>query len=349
MNNVKYVPILKCKRGEQEALKTLDPLIASMVLPLLEIPHSSAVENATTSKNQSHSDFINTFWSDKPFYFYFLPEWYSEGDSVDIETFSDFAMQTILPLCSNNYAIPVFDLSCTMGIHDWGAFSSRRLAIRLRNNEFGAVEDTLNLLFSDGVLNRNNVDLIFDLQYVSADDLFAKKAVLKAALADLDDAEEFHSIIIAAVSFPKSSKLTSAESREIYRSKRIETELYAEARKLSKRFGFNYVYADYGPTDIEDITFVVGMSPNFKIKYTSFDDYLYIKGVSLKRGGLDIENVRNLARLLVDSADYSGANYSWGDQKIFDIATGSTRTAGNLTSWVSYAMSHHITFIARQV
>lgn len=349
MNITKYVPILKCKRGEQDALKTLDSSVANIILPLLEIPHSSAVENATTIRNQSFSEFINTFWRDKPFYFYFLPEWYSEGDAVDIETFSEFAIQTILPFCSNGYAIPVFDLSCTIGIRDWSVFANRRVAIRLRNNEFGAVEDTLNFLFLEGVLERKNVDLILDLQYVSADDLFAKKAVLKAALADLDGAEEFHSIVIAAVSFPKSSKLASVESREIYRSKRIETELYAEARKLSKRFRFNYVYGDYGPTDIEDITFVVGMTPNFKIKYTSFDNYLYIKGVSLKKGGLDFENVQKLARLLVDSEDYSGENYSWGDKKISDIATGLTHTAGNLTSWVSYAMSHHITFIARQV
>lgn len=347
MNTAKYVPVLKCKRGEQEALKTLNPSVANIILPLLEIPHSSAVQNAT--KNQSHSEFINSFWSNRPFYFYFLPEWYSEGDSVDIETFSDFVIQTILPLCSNSYAIPVFDLSCPMEIRDWNLFSNRQVAIRLRNNEFGAVEDTLNPLFSEGTLERKNVDLILDLQYVSADDLFAKKAVLKAALADLDYAEEFHSIVIAAVSFPKSSKLTSVESREIYRSKRIETELYAEARKLSKRFNFNYVYADYGPTDIEDFVFVVGMTPNFKIKYTSFEDYLYIKGISLKKGGLDIGNVQKLAKLLVDSEDYSGEDYSWGDKKIFDIANGLTRTAGNLTSWVSYAMSHHITFIARQV
>lgn len=74
------------------------------------------------------------------------------------------------------------------------------------------------------------------------------------------------------------------ESKKIYRFKWIEMEIYSTALKLAECFNFNYFYSVYDPSDIEENAFAVGMSPNFKIKYIVFEDYLYIKVVQIKKG-----------------------------------------------------------------
>lgn len=334
-----YVPIVKCKMGEQKALLNLDDQVKDNIIPLIEIPLFS---QAMTKKGTTVEGLISSFWDKRNYFFYFMPDWYS-----DLDDFNDFIEEKVKPLCHDSCAIPVIDLSLVDFIKDWSDISQNGVAIRLRNNDFGDIEEILNPLFDETTLTRNQIHLIFDLQYVGENDLFSKISVLKAAFSDLDKASEFRSIVISSVSFPK--QLPSMESKKIYRFKRVETEIFAMALKLSERFNFNYVYSDYGPSDIEENIFVVGMSPNFKIKYTAFDDYLYIKGIPVKKGGLDLGNVRELAKILVECSDFSGEDYSWGDKNIFNIALGASASSGNLTTWVSYSMNHHITFITRQI
>lgn len=335
--NSNYVPILKWKRGEQQALKNLSEVVKSHICPLFEI---------SNAKKELFFDVLQDVWPNRGYYFYFTPECYE----YDVEAFPQFAAETFPQFCNNGFGIPVIDLSYTDFIDNWNPFSQNGVALRLRNNEFGAIENTLNGLFDNGLLSRDTTDIIMDLQLVSENDLFAKTAVLKAAFSDLDSPSAFRSIIISSSSF-KVIPENVPEIKRIYRFKRTETEIFSTSSKLSKqnRFNFHYVYSDYGPTDIEDTQFVIGMSPNFKIKYTGFEDYLYIKGISLKKGGLDIANVRELANLLITDRDYSGSDFSWGDQKIYDIATGHGTSPGNLTTWVSYAMNHHMTFIISQI
>lgn len=332
----KYVPILKCKMGEQKALVNLDEDVKVCIKPLIEIPHSSS-----TTKRPIE-EIINSFWSERDYYFYYMVDWYAEYEDINC-----FISENYTTLCESGYATPVVDLMMIPLISDWGIFEKNGIAIRLRNNEFGYIEDILNSLFSNGKIAREQVDLILDLQYVSAEDLFSSTAVLKAAFSDLDKASEYNSIIIASASFPK--HISQIESRKIYRFKRVENDIFGLSLKLANRFNFNYLYSDYGPSDVDANEFVVGMSPNFKIKYTTFDDYLYLKGIPIKRGGLDISNVRELAKILIQSKDYCGENYSWGDKNIYDIANALSVNPGNLTTWVSYAMNHHITFIVNQI
>lgn len=333
-----YVPILKCKKGEQSALLNLADDIKDKIIPLIEIPYSSA----TTKK--PIPELIDSFWAERKFFLYFLSEWYDNS----LEELQELIDNEIIPVVQNNkYAIPVFDLSAFSAISEIDKLLQNGVAIRLRDNEFGQIEDMLNPLFDNNVLDRENTDLILDLEYVSEKDLFSKTAVLKTVFSDLDAAAEFRSIIISCVSFPKS--ISDLEVGQIYRFKRTEVDIFTLALKLEKRYGFKYFYSDYGPTDNEDVAFVIGMSPNFKIKYTTFEDFLCIKGLSLKKGGLDIGNVQQLASILVNSSDFSGVNYSWGDEKIYLLANKQYNSPGNLTTWVSYAMNHHITFITHQI
>jgi len=105
------------------------------------------------------------------------------------------------------------------------------------------------------------------------------------------------------------------------------------------------VYADYGPMNLSEVTFFPYMVPNFKIKYSTSDKYLVVKGLSLKKGGLELANVATSCRLLVEHPQFSGENFSYGDNIIATIANGTNTKSGNLTNWVAYSFNHHITLI----
>lgn len=66
--------------------------------------------------------------------------------------------------------------------------------------------------------------------------------------------------------------------------KRHEVSIHKISLDLESKFGFNYVYADYGSMNLNETTFAPYMVPNFKIKYSTADKYLVVKGLSLKKG-----------------------------------------------------------------
>ena len=72
---------------------------------------------------------------------------------------------------------------------------------------------------------------------------------------------------------------------------------------------------------------------------------IIIKGLSLKKGGLELANVATSCRLLVEHPQFSGENFSYGDNIIATIANGTNTKSGNLTNWVAYSFNHHITLI----
>ncbi len=335
-----YVPILKCKAGEQKALLNLQDDFKDKIKPLFEIPLPSASQK---KKKKPISDLIDSFWFGHSFYFYFMSAWYND----EPEALSDFLEQEAPALIIDGLGTPVIDLSSIEYINDWKTLSSNGVAIRIRNNEFEKINDMLNPLFASNTISRNHTDLILDLQYISPNDLFIKSTVLKSVCAEITNIHEYHSIIIASSSFPKA--VQSWERHQVYSSERLENKLHTLAKQISSEHNFHYIFSDYGTTDIEEITFVPGMSVNFKIKYTTPTSYLYIKSYSTKMGGLDIRNVRNCIQLLIDSGEFAGATYSWADNMLYNIAEGISNSPGNSTTWVSYSTNHHISLIENTI
>lgn len=332
---MKYVPILKFRAGEQQAIKNLDEAISDQICPLFEIHKPKDGVNL--------SEQIAACWYDRPFFFYPTPDWYEEYE--DINEWVNIPDGDFCNICKNQSATPVLDLSMLDAISDWAFLPQQGVAIRIRNNEFAEVENMLNPVFSSSPLKRATTDLILDLQYAYQSDLFAKESVLKGTLPYIDGIGEYRSIIISSCSFPK--ELPQMEVNRIYPFPRTESQIHAKALDLTNRFHFTYVYSDYGCTNLEEIQFEKWMSPNFKIKYSTNDEYLFIKGLPTKHGGLDVARISTLCSTLVNSGKFCGDGFSWADTCIYQLATGTAKNGGNLTTWVSYSMNHHMTLICR--
>ena len=332
-----YVPIIKWKKGERKALSMLSSGVKKQIVPFFDIPVS-------TKSLQDICNDIKEDWKNEKFFFYLEPEWYDE-EADDYETAAYSFFKSFFNTLNNPQAIPVFDLTNIHAIRNWPNDYTQEYAIIIREKEMSLVSDELNTILEKK--NKSVIYIIIDLKYVDEDSIYSKQAALKAVLLDLDNPDAFKSIIVASNSFPSDVAKTEIDQVALFR--RYELIIDETSRKLSKKLNFNYVFSDYGPTDLADIPFVLGMSPNFKIKYTAMDQYCYLKGKSVKRGGLDIDNVRLSSKILVSSSFYQGPNFSWADGEIFKIASGNKNNPGNLTTWVSYNFNHHISYIVFQL
>lgn len=338
----KYVPILRWKSGEKNCLENLSPNVFGNIIPFIEVspPSDSNNEEAAEKKFLKLTNSFNTRWGNKPFYLYLTEDWYNGIDSTDQvhEIYKNFYLTVNHP-----QAIPSFDVTDEINISNLSDFTNiDKICLRITVNDFEFLSDILDKYNRNSWIIPQNTDLLIDLKYIDSE-IYPKKAALTTVLSDITNISDYRSIIIASCSFPKD--VSTLQSNLVNEFTRYEVAVHDIALKLQKAFSFNYVYSDYGPINLNDTPFVIGMVPNFKIKYSSLDKYLVVKGLSLKKGGLDLINVAACCKLLISHPQFSGAAFSYGDKIIADTANGKNAKGGNLTNWVGYSFNHYITLI----
>lgn len=338
----KYVPILRWKSGEKNCLEKLAPDVADKIIPFIEIftPSDSNNEEAAKKKFMKLINSFNTSWTDRPFYLYLTEDWYNGIDSPNQihEIYRNFYLAVNHPK-----AIPSFDVMDEINICNLSYFTNiDRICLRVTVNDFEFLKSTLDKYTKNSWIIPQNTDLLIDLKYIDSE-IYPKKAALTTVLSDITNISKYRSIIIASCSFPKD--VSTLQSNLVNEFTRYEVAIHNIALNLQKTFLFNYVYSDYGPINLNDMMFVIGMTPNFKIKYSTLDKYLVVKGLSLKKGGLDLINVAACCKQLISHPQYLGPTFSYGDKIISDTANGKNIKSGNLTNWVGYSFNHHITLI----
>ncbi len=330
---MKYTPILRWKKGEQDAITCLEEEIKDSIMPLFIIAQGEKISSQFMNK-------IENGWYDREYYFQLNESWYSEIDS-ESDYYSIF--QKFYDSLDKDYAIPVFNLSEINVISGYVDNFKHGLCIRVQNNEYGLVETVLNDFAK--TYGQKNIDLLLDLQHIKFDDLYEKASLIKATTMDIENVAGYRKVIVASASFPK--EISNADNYTIYRFQRIERLIHERMVSIAEKMHFNYVYSDYVLSDLIEVEFAPWISPNFKIRYTCEDSYYYIKGKSLKNGGLDYSEVQRCCQIIIGKSFYCGENYSWGDGVINDIAHRIALGSGNLTNWVSYTYNHHMTLIAK--
>lgn len=338
----KYVPILKWKSGEQNCLKNLSPAISDAIIPFIEVstPSDSNTDEAAEKKYSKLIHSFNTIWNDKPLYLYLTEDWYNELD--DVNQIPEI-YRTFFENIDHPQAIPAFDLTDEINISNAFKLSNENgICIRITVDNFEFLNNILEKYIENSWITPGKTDLLIDLKYVDSE-IYPKKAALTTVLTDINNLSTYRNVIIASCSFPKD--VSNLQSNIVNEFPRHEATIHNISQKLQQTLSFNYVYADYGPANLYDTPFIPGMIPNFKIKYSTPDKYLVVKGFSIKKGGLDLINVVACCKLLMTHPQYSGATFSYGDQIISNTANGTNTKSGNLTSWVGYSFNHHITLI----
>jgi hypothetical protein len=188
-------------------------------------------------------------------------------------------------------------------------------------------------------------DLVLDLEDLGPE---AGRAALvaRSIFSMIPRKNEWRRIVLAAASFPED--LSDVDAATITTLHRCEWDLW---KTLQKRPGLlprpDLIFGDYGiahPVTKELDPRTMRMSAS--IRYTTPKNWLVLKGRNVRQYGFD--QYFELAKALVERPEYSGSDFSWGDQYIFDCAAGITGP-GNATTWRKVGTNHHLTLVAKEI
>lgn len=327
--NPSYVPILKWKKGEQGALRELFTSVKNDIIPLIQI---------TPDFNESKLLSTIQSWENRPLYFDVLPECYEDDNEIFFR---------ILQKLNPDYTIPILSLDDNIDIiEEATSLSNLGFALRIVSANAEYVENTLEQITQN--FNPSYIDLILDIKHIDEENYNEKFIVLKSILLDIPNINNYRNIIVATSSFP--TTLTNVERYELATIERLDWSFWKKCvDKLNKKFNINLIYSDYTIDTPNYVAYIPGMSPLFKIRYTSDDNFIILKGQTIKKGGLDSDSVSDLCNTLVTSCYFKGSDFSWGDKYIYEHSNNSAKSYGNLTTWVKVGTNHHITFVIDQL
>ena len=181
-------------------------------------------------------------------------------------------------------------------------------------------------------------DLILDLGAPNFEPVDGFAKLMEAIIRELPHLGLWRTFTLIGTSFPQSMAEVKKSPTTIRRSEWLLYKmLIANLQKTKTRLP---VFGDYGinypSVDLVDWRKV---KPSAKIKYTADNSWFIVKGSNV----LDnkFEQYRDLCQTVIDSPHYSGAGFSHGDKYIADCARGIGKT-GNLTTWCMVGMNHHL-------
>jgi hypothetical protein len=207
-------------------------------------------------------------------------------------------------------------------------------ALRLRPSWFAALE-VEPLLHQFGV-DVAELDIIFDLQYVHS---VTPRLVdwVTEALDSLSQAGPFRSLSLLSGSVPPALRHTAQWEEPRYEEILWRAVVHRGARAV--RFG------DYGV--VHPLATLGFGSKHRTVKYTCAGHWLYIRHPISRAGDEAAARAfKAVCRDLIDSGDFYGPDFSWGDHEISAAAADRGRGLGSNVKPVAFATSHHLAYVA---
>jgi hypothetical protein len=352
-----YVPLLKGKTGEFDAIREMPLSKKATFTPLLDIPQM-AVESSEEPPS-SLDDYLERKVSR------LAKAWDCEDRPVLVDLFdTDPSARTnggkhplsrLFELLRDTavQAIPTTGLdrdpAYQDAIREIVGIDKRGACVRLLRDDLSsgfALSGTLSELLRNLNLQRDQTDLLLDFRKIDADEADDVAATAAKTINSVAGVTDWRSLIFSASSMPQSlgADVGSGTVGEI---ERIEYRVWAGlvARRLKRA----PIFGDYGIVHPE-LTYIDRKMVNASatIKYTLSKHWLIVRGRSLRQSPEGFNQFYRLSRTLAKMKDFMGASYSWGDEEIQKRAN-QKGTTGNLTTWISVATNHHLTFVASQV
>lgn len=207
-----YVPILKCKQGEKDALYTLSESVKDQVLPLLEVTPDVIAKGTFCG--------VDDFWKDRPFYLDVSPESWEELPDNDY--------LGLLGKCNKDQAIPVIKLAdndhlvASLIIDSPNGVGLRLYLEEILDEEF---EPIFSELISD--LDLSEIDLIIDAQFIDPAKINESSFLIRGAVDSIERIKEFRRVIFASNSFPRT---LDVERYEITTLPRVESRIFEKTK-----------------------------------------------------------------------------------------------------------------------
>jgi hypothetical protein len=350
-----YVPVLKGKLGEYNALSSLAEDVKAALTPMIEIPPIQwDFENEVPLKSiDAHLEKVvgqlKTSWGTaRPI---FLDLRLLQPDEKMIG-----GVHPILALAGEAKEegvlfVPVTGLrrnsGATQAVAAAAKLQGNGACIRLEGEDFRDIrvlETELSALVDALGTPPEETDLVLDLGAIGEAATTTALAVT-SMISDLPLVARWRTLTVASSSFPENlSGVSAASSLLAPRADWLAWRGVIDRATSLKRIPTFGDYAIAHP-DLSDVDpRIMRMSAN--LRYTTDENWLLLKGRDVRRHGFD--QFYALCKDLVARPEYCGASFSWGDKQISKCATGPLNP-GNATTWRKIGTSHHLTFVVRQI
>lgn len=350
-----YVPILLTRQGERHALRVTGEDVRENMTPLFVVHpiNRDPKTNALNTDPESHVDklvgqlvqdwgngsaFVDLRWVDSSF-----PT--SRGIHL-VEHFLRDAYQAglrLAPAISSDQS-PEYRRAATETANALGASICLRLSPEEWSDIGTPVGDgrVLGLLGETGQ-NVEDVHVVIDFQDQIPRTIAVALAAIRPVLRGFPEANRWASLTVAGTGMPVGTADVGANnSAELPRLEWLLWNALAETGHRRPSFGD---YAVQHPNPLSDFN-PLFMDSSAQLRYTIAREWFVARGRGVRRAGN--EQIRELAAQVVTHAQYSGPEYSWGDEWLDDCAANRV-SAGNQGVWRKVTTSHHLTFVARQV
>jgi len=359
----KYMPILKAKKGELEAIEALLPYphVLKEMLPVFEIPFLTKKQRLT-KKYSSISNPIEFFLDNKALNLSEKMKKYPMGIDISrwppnsvLESGEHILSHIIATL--NNNGCNVFPV---IGYDRWEdeeyattlqkmSASQNEFIIRLNSFAFeDLIEEepfyeTLDDILSSLSIMPEHCSIIIDFEDITKTSIVEMNEKVQETLNALNKYKfKFISIAGSSITSDINGMVPTHNSEGIVIRK--ELKVWKAFKKFQPEL--NFVFGDYGvvnPSVGEDI---IAPDANGKIRYTIDDSLYVVRGYSRATGKKGAQ-MQDLSKRLVSSPHYKGTRFSWGDKKINDCAQ--EEYIGSTTNWVSIDTTHHLTHVVVEV
>lgn len=357
-NHSHYVPCLRWKQGEYQAILRLSSTSKSNLTPLIEIPETRwDFEKQRTARTiDDHlapfPERIRSKWDGRPCFVdlaHVHPSSRMASGAHPMSFVFDHLRKMKCPYT------PVTGLARDQTYQ-------REIAADLVQNECGlclrvsveqaaktSVKTGIDSLLLEFEIAPENCDFILDLgappNFLPLDG-FCR--VVHAVVKRLPYLDKWRTFTLLGTSYPESiasihvgEELVPRYEWQLYRS--LIVSLHTEGLRLPA-FG-DYVIAHPKVMNLD----MRRVKPASKIRYTVDDAWYVVKGRNVREDRFGkFEQYRELSKRIVNSHHYCGSIFSWGDDYIFKCAQGIGKT-GNLTTWVQVDTNHHVEKVTRDV
>jgi hypothetical protein len=369
-NDRHYVPILKGKQGELDALKNTDPKLLKNFTPLVEVPPipDAYPEGEDPIQGKTIDKHIEDVGKKFTKLLAGLPSVFVDAYYVEVEDELKDGSSPVDAIFTSlrNGKVPFIPTIGLDRVEDYAdsvktalETDDRGCCLRIWEADLegiaklGAQVDSL--LAALGVTAKN-VDLLID---------FRSKVPPKAAFPFLIDSlpklNDWRTLTVASCSFPPD--MSGVGKNKIEEMEREEwlawLFLRGKQKSLSKRVP---TYADYGinhPVLAELDPRTMNMSPN--IRYSDLVNYIVARGEAQPRKKKAITPEQKAAReklapsvqypklaaMIKGHASWKGAQFTWGDAFIEQCSQ--KKCVGNPTDWRAVGTCHHIALVLQQL
>ncbi|AFE57666.1 hypothetical protein Q7S_07110 [Rahnella aquatilis HX2] len=368
MVEISYVPILKTKRAEFSAISQLSQYVKSKFIPLFEI-EPVAIDPDLGTPDKSYNDHLNDFGRKLSTSCSAFPVIYIDGILIEDQFISSGDLYPITNAIGQARAaglhiVPVSSPTRNVNyLNEIDKLVQDEICLRL------TVTDLANPQLISRYVSRlnipyQNIDVVIDLRDSITDDNLqsGQSQTLAAGLINnLQYLNSFRRVILAGGSFPVD---LSQISIGVYSQPRLEWLLW-QALHTGSVLIRQVIYSDYG-VQHPDYTRLATRFPSVSasVRYTGNDYFWVFRGKKANQYGYEQYGAHS-ADIVVHS-DYSGPQFSTGDQDIYDYAQvyaqylhnqnqtpppnpSSYYKFGSAEVWRRIGQNHHITKVVDQL